>query len=329
MERQRLCFYIFSLSIVIIFIVLIFNIDNGFEDIKNKNIKLVNDINELNKLLVGISSKNPNPVPNPIPTTVSVDRIKVSKTNPQYSLYLHPKGDMISDRVWYAGKWDDCQNILNTAVSKLPNLKKLTIVEIGTNIGACAIPYISNGHKVFGFEPFPPSIELVRKSIKANSNLPGELILIEAGASNKKSESNIFFEHNNLGNSRVGNNTENYNIKQFYYQKHQKIRLTTIDSVVNEHVNLLKLDCQGYELFAAMGAIELIEKYGIDLIIFEFTPIFLEANDQNPSDLLQFFNFRKYTLYHDNKILNPNDFDVFTRKLKANKLDTTIVAYNE
>ena len=326
MERQRLFFYIFSLSIVIIFIVLIFNINNGFEDIKNKNIKLVNDINELNRL---ISSKNHNPLPNPIPTIPSVDRIKVSNTNPQYSLYLHPPGDMISDRVFHTGIWDDCHNILNTALSKLKHLKKLVIVEVGTNIGACAIPYIANGHKVFGFEPFPPSIELVRKSIKANSNIQGELILIEAGASNKKGVSNIFFEHNNLGNSRVGNNSENYNIKQFHYQKHQQIRLTTIDSVINEHVNLLKMDCQGHEIFAAMGAIQLIEKYGIDIVIFEFTPIFIEHNNQNPVDLLRFFSDRKYTLYNDNKILNPNDFDVFTRKLKNTKLDTTIVAYNE
>jgi len=326
MERQRLCFYIFSLSIVIIFIVLVFNINTGFEDIKNKNKNLVNDINELNRL---ISLKNPSQNPNPIPSTLSIDRIKVSNTIPQYSLYLHPPGDMISDRVWHAGIWDDCQNILNTALSKLKHLKKLTIVEVGTNIGACAIPYIAQGHKVYGFEPFPPSVELLRKSIKANSNLQGELVMIEAGASNKKGVANVFFEHNNLGNSRVGNNTENYHIKQFHYQKHQQIRLTTIDSIVTEHVNLLKMDCQGYELFAAMGAIELIKNYGIDVIVFEYTPIFLEANNQNPVELLQFFSDRKYTIYHDNKILNPNDFDVFTRKLKNTRLDTTIVVYNE
>jgi len=300
------------------------NINTGFEDIKNKNKNLVNDINELNRL---ISSKNPNPLP--IPSVPSVDRIKVSNTIPQYSLYLHEKGDMISDRVFHTGYWDDCQNILNTAVSKLKHLKKLTIVEIGTNIGACAIPYIAHGHKVYGFEPFPPSVDLLRKSIKANSNLIGEIILIEAGASNKKGVSNIFFEHNNLGNSRVGNNTDNYKIKEFYYQKHQQIRLTTIDSVVTEHVNLLKMDCQGYELMASLGAIELIEKYGVDLVIFEYTPIFISANNQDPVDLLRFFSNRQFNIYNDNKILNPNDFDVFTRTLRNSKLDTTIVCVNK
>jgi FkbM family methyltransferase len=305
---------------------LMFNINNGFEDIRNKNINLVQDINELNRL---ISSKNSNPNPNPITPHPVVDRIKLSNTNPQYSLYLHGPGDMISDRVWHAGIWDDCQNILNTAVSKLKHLKKLIIVEVGTNIGACAIPYIAQGHKVYGFEPFPPSVDLIRKSIKANSNLPGELILIESGASNKKGVANVFFEHNNLGNSRVGNNTENYNIKQFHYQKHQQVRLTTIDSVVSEHVNLLKMDCQGYEYFAAMGAIGLIKNYGIDVVIFEYTPIFIEANNQNPVDLLRFFSDRRFTLYHDNKILNPNDFVEFTRKLKNTKLDTMITCVNK
>jgi len=189
--------------------------------------------------------------------------------------------------------------------------------------------YIANGHKVYGFEPFPPSIELIRKSQLENSDLTGELILIEAGASNKKGITNVFFEHGNIGNSRIGDNKENYNIKQFHYQKHNKIRMTTIDNIVSEHVNLLKMDCQGYEYFAAMGASELIVKYGIDVVVFEFTPIFIEANNQNPVDLLHFFDKRNFSIYHNGKLLINSEFDVFTSQLKSKQLDTTIVCYNK
>jgi len=329
-ERRSSNIQTLIIIIIILFLLVLFvnKIGNLIYVLESDQIKIQNSLSNEIDDIKNLMNKYQQQGRQPIKENTDY-RIKISSTIPTYKLYLHGKGDMISDRVFQTGVWDDCMNILNIVTNKFGNLKKLSIVEIGTNIGACAIPYISKGHKVYGFEPFPPSIELVRKSIKENPYLTGELILIEAAASNRKGEANIFFEHGNFGNSRVGNNTKNYSIKGFNYEKYEKIRLTTIDSVVHEHINLLKMDCQGFEYTASLGAINLIKKYGIDIVIFELTPIFIEANNQNPVDILLFFSDNNFNIYHNDKILEISQFKSFVNDLKNTRLDTTIVCYNK
>ena len=329
MERIRTRLSVIgSIIFIIIIFVVIYTINNDIESINKSQSNVLLGFNEL-KQIKPVTIQTIQPIQPVQPTQL----YRIKDTG-QYKLYIHPPGDMVSDRVWQTGTWDDCLTILAVATNKLSNIQKLVIVEVGTNIAACSIPYISKGHKVYGFEPFQPSIELVRKSISENYNLPGELILIEAGASNMKGVSNVFFEQGNLGNSRVGNNKENYNIKyenkyNFYYQKHQQVRLTTIDSVVTEHIHLLKMDCQGFEYFASLGAINLITKYGVDIVVFELTPVFIEANNQKPSDLLHFFVDRNFDLFHSGQNIPKEKIDSFVERIKTTMLDTTIVCLNK
>lgn len=338
MEMRRFFYlltFIYGIAIIYFFCFINYN-NNKIEHLIELNHQKNSDITDLkqnqdqiqksiNKILI----KNDISTSPPTGLDIQTPRLKTSSTKPYFKLYLHPAPDMVSDSFSSRGFWFDCDPILKYVTSKLTNIKKLVIVEVGTNIGTCAFMYIANGHKVYGFEPFPPSVELIKKSQVENFDLPGELILINAGASNKKGISNVFFENGNIGNTRIGENKENYNIKQYHYQKFSQIRSTTIDSVVSEHVHLLKMDCQGYEYFAAMGANDLIINYGIDVVVFELTPIFIESNNQNPADLLHFFEERNFSIYHEEKEVLKQNFESFVKHIKSTRLDTTIVCYNK
>lgn len=324
MDKVKLVGIIF----IILLLYVLFKINNDVQILTISNGLLISYISDFKLIQEKLSKLNLTTI-----STGTIDkpinyRIKISSTNPRFKLYLHPSPDVVSDRFNHVGYWDDCGIIISKAKNKL-NLKKMVVVEIGSNIGTCAFQYIANGHKVIGFEPFQPSIELIKKSMKENYHLEGEFILIEAGAGQKKELTNIFYEYGNIGNSRVGDNKDNYTISKFYYRKHDTIRITTIDSVVNEHINLLKMDCQGCELNAILGSIKLIENYGIDIIIFELTPIFIEANNQKPVELLHFFEERSFIITHDDKILEKSNFESFIQYIKSTRLDTTIIVYNK
>lgn len=257
-------------------------------------------------------------------------RSRMSSTQPTFKLYLHPSPDIVSDYFYHNGYWVDCKNILNVATSKLVNISKLVIVEIGTNIGTCTFQYAANGHRIIGFEPFPPSIELFRKNMRENILLEGNIVFIEAGASDKKGIGNAHYEHGNIGNTRIGNHDKDYKISSINYHKtNETVIMTTVDSIVKEHVNLLKIDAQGHELYASMGAVNLLKDYGVDVVVFEFTPLFLEANKQKPEDLLHFFEERNFDLYNDNKLLKKADFESFSKNIRQTRLDTTIVCFNK
>ena len=260
-------------------------------------------------------------------------RLKNSSTLPQFTLYIHPPVDIVSDDFYRFGYFRDCLVVMQI-IEKHFEGKRIVIVDIGTNIGTCAFLFASRGHKVYGFEPLPSNYELFQKSLLLNYNILGEIILITAGAHNKKDISHIYSDPDNIGNSIVSEDLkklqsnpllgnfptkDNRRLPQLtspnkkIIDTNVMIRLTLIDSVVQEHVHLIKLDCQGHEIYAIMGAKRLFDIYGIDVVYFEYSPPWIRVRNQDPIDLLLFFHLNNFIIYdRNNKEIKREYFKHFT-----------------
>eukprot|EP00747_Dinoflagellata_sp_TGD_P217799 gnl/TRDRNA2_/TRDRNA2_90152_c1_seq1.p1 gnl/TRDRNA2_/TRDRNA2_90152_c1~~gnl/TRDRNA2_/TRDRNA2_90152_c1_seq1.p1 ORF type:complete len:212 (-),score=20.19 gnl/TRDRNA2_/TRDRNA2_90152_c1_seq1:10-624(-) len=70
-----------------------------------------------------------------------------------------------------------------------------------------------------------------------------------------------------------------------------------LDELVNEPVQLLKLDIEGHELWALEGAAALFENWGVEHVLFEFTAAALQSQGASALSLLEFFAERNYSLY--------------------------------
>lgn len=262
-----------------------------------------------------------------------VERLSVSSTVPQFVLHLHPSPDYISDHFAKHGSWKDCLDTL-AIIDRYFKGKQLVIAEVGGNIGACALLYASlpQGHLVYSFEPNPQNYELFMKSLADNPNLPGEVLLVQAGASERKETQTIHVDLKNYGNSIVAADRSkiegNKNIGNF----HEKfdtfpIKLTRLDDVVRQHVNLLKMDCQGSELSAMLGATQLFAKHGVDVIYFEYVPSMIRARDQNPVELLKLVQLLGFTIYLDKQMVK--DVEKFTEAIPPNIVQLDLIAFHK
>ncbi len=123
---------------------------------------------------------------------------------------------------------------------KYLDIKNKIVVDIGANIGDCAIYFALKGAKhVYAFEPYPYSYKIAKKNIIIN-NLENKITILNVGVGGKKKEIKIDETYENCGRS---------DLKEF--KKGKIIQITTLKDIVNRF-NIkqdagLKIDCEGCE----------------------------------------------------------------------------------
>lgn len=149
-----------------------------------------------------------------------------------------------------------------------------TIWDVGANIGDHARQYLDWGKQVVAIEPNPLAF------LCLSHNCP-EAILVNAAASNSAGEHLRFMRLDNAGASRIHPNGD-----------------ILVPTVILDWENLptpglIKLDVEGWELFALCGMQETIEKHR-PLVFCEINRGALAANDITPDMLTSWFAERDY-----------------------------------
>ena len=175
----------------------------------------------------------------------------------------------------------------------------------------------SLGHRIISFEPTPPTFVALAAGLAGNAPNPSwDVRLVNAGISNASGSATIFVGPKNSGTgltTGVGGAASSVfrrekmrgaTITEKGWQQYQ-IALTTLDEAVHEHVDLMKMDCQGHELRALLGATKLIRDFGVSVIKFEFYPPGLRQVGDDPIALLHFLDTAGYDLFHNNVLLSP------------------------
>ncbi|WP_300662176.1 FkbM family methyltransferase [Fluviicola sp.] len=167
------------------------------------------------------------------------------------------------------------------------------ILDIGANIGEISLRFAQRYPQasIHGFEPFPDTFETLKRNVSLNSFPNIELHPLGLGSEQGK----VFFEERSAGNpgmNRVTSDPE---------KSSREVAITTLDSFIqnlgDQHISLIKIDVEGYELEVLKGARNLIQ---------EHHPVFfIELDDDNLKDqnssaleLIQFLQAFGYKIRH-------------------------------
>lgn len=166
----------------------------------------------------------------------------------------------------------------------LPLLKKGDwIVEGGANLGTHTVPYaqtVGESGKVFAFEPNPPVFECLVKNTRDYPNV----ILYRYGLSNRDTDT-FLYQELNVGASFIS--PEEHPTKTF------TVHCSPLDKFEFERVDFLKLDIEGYELFALHGAITTLIRHR-PIILLELNRPVLLRNGHTNEQILKFLRGLNY-----------------------------------
>ena len=223
-----------------------------------------------------------------------------SNSQPSYSMCLRTD-DLVDNYIRSDGRWLDCDKLLAPGLN--PQRKTaMTFVDVGANVGGCALLLSAAGHSVFAFEPSPDNFALLQANYRLNGFDTGRIF--NAGVAAVQGETTFWQEHGNTGNTlQIGGDPEEREARLRHagtvsvptYVKVDNVSLVTLDDLVHDHIDVLKMDCQGCELSALKGASRLFAEEAISVVAFELGPTFLRAGGvENASELLYFLHDRGF-----------------------------------
>lgn len=180
-------------------------------------------------------------------------------------------------------------------LGEINNKEEINIIDIGAAIGEYSL-YAANKYpnsKIYSFEPFPESFDLLKENIKLN-NYNNQIFPFNIAVSdNSKGEV--------LSISKFGNqDNSTHNPVNGSYKSSIKTSSTTINEIILKNnldeVEILKLDCEGAEwkiLFCSDTILNRIRFITLELHNYE---------DYKPKDLVAFleknnFKVNQYSAY--------------------------------
>ena len=182
--------------------------------------------------------------------------------------------------------------------------KNEVIIEIGSNIGTHTVPlakHLSNGGKIYAFEPQSQNRKLLEQNIKDNDIENVQISKIAISSKEGKAYMNTFANDklSNYGDARIFrdefDNSECVQVKtldEFFY-----------DNFDGENsVRLIKFDVQGQELNVIIGSEKLINEY---------KPILYLENDniETSKKLIDKIKSLGYIMFwHLPALFNPNNY---------------------
>lgn len=144
---------------------------------------------------------------------------------------------------------------------------------------------------------FEPSLETF-KMLTANCPADPGIKLNNTGLGKENSEATLYCDkHGGEGASLTKRNLDHFGIN---FDLSETVHIETVDQYcANNHIeriHLLKLDLEGHELGALMGATDMLGKNAIDIILFEFGGCNVDAR-RFFRDYWQFFQNTDMDLY--------------------------------
>eukprot|EP01006_Ploeotia_vitrea_P036846 TRINITY_DN66067_c1_g1_i3.p1 TRINITY_DN66067_c1_g1~~TRINITY_DN66067_c1_g1_i3.p1 ORF type:complete len:466 (-),score=39.75 TRINITY_DN66067_c1_g1_i3:266-1663(-) len=216
-------------------------------------------------------------------------------------IYERRAGDLVSDALRGEHAWGDCEALRDKFVQTVPNAVDGVYLDADAHLGTCGFYIAQLGGKVFAFgRPVVDDAKLLQYSLTYNKFTTYNFL--NAAAAHTTGTESAATELNTHLSSRP--------VTPIWPKGFPLIR---IDDYVHEHVNLMRLVCEGCELPALQGAEKLIRNYGIDRIVFQYFPLGMQAKGIFPIALLQqVWNFGYDVYQEQDNILAPETWENFT-----------------
>jgi len=184
----------------------------------------------------------------------------------------------------------------------LLNNKVLTIFDAGAHVGntVANYKYLFPEATIYSFEPFPESIERLRKRFLGDSLVkPIQMAISNEAGAREFYVNNTFEQTNSLFPRPIS--ARRYYPKGAELMNRIEVGVTTIDKFCSEesisNIQILKMDIQGGELMALQGASEMLHQGRIDLIYTEV--LFVPHYEGAPMfyELCEYLSKWGYTLF--------------------------------
>ncbi len=202
--------------------------------------------------------------------------IRLKKFLKYYDYYLEILAKRISGRGLMDPRTNGEYNLLESIVRNSKD--SICFIDGGSNVGEHIIKFDSlckkygiSKHSIIAVEPFPKTINILRKN---TSSISYELIEKALGTD----ESTIKFYSDGIDGS--GSNSA---LNHYYLNSEDVIEVeqTTIDSIIELYsipkVNFLKLDIEGFEYNALLGAKSTLSKGIVDYIQLEYNQTWIQG----------------------------------------------------
>lgn len=206
--------------------------------------------------------------------------------------------------------------LFGTSEKKIENLKKLfkpnsklTIIDIGANIGSISLPLarIFRKSKIFSIEPTNYAFKKLIKNLDLNEKLKKNIVLNQLFLSKAKKPKEVWssWNFNNHKNKHKQHLGTLHNIKKKSY-----ISLSKFIDIKNiKKVDFIKLDVDGHELDVLKSGEKFLKKNNPTIFI-EIAPYLYPEFGYKCSELITYIKNLKYSFYTDDlkKITNIDDY---------------------
>ena len=204
---------------------------------------------------------------------------------------------------------------------------ELIIFDVGANIGAFSMKLArkcldkNQKYIIYAFEPNKIIFNLLKNNLSLNKVISKNIFPLQIPIGDSNKEINFINKKNNSGGSKVFNNVKDSKSKNDTV----KLKQISLDYFVKkndiDHVDIIKIDVEGYEPIVLDGCINTIKKFKPILYI-EITPLWFKDIGRSSFELLNLLKSIGYEIFLDDEnILKPiQDFKSISNKDQFNIL---------
>ena len=170
------------------------------------------------------------------------------------------------------GEFELCRRFCEEMARK--EKREVTVFDIGANVGNYSETFISEAKKnnlkikIHAFEPSKSTFAKLKNRFASSP----EVILINSGLSDENGNQTLYEDKNE--NNSGGSSLYNRKVLLESSKIEEKIQLVRLDSYIKEkkvaHIDFMKLDVEGHELFVLKGMGRYLRPDFVDFIQFEF-----------------------------------------------------------
>ena len=181
---------------------------------------------------------------------------------------------------------------------EFPEKKKLSVLDIGANIGNHTVFFAERFLKIFAYEPVLRNFKLLKLNTEDLENVE----IFNYGISDVSEEKNITINKDNMGGSNVVNNSKNL-------ESFEKIKLKNlnVENILSEKIGIVKIDVEGMEHQALLGISNIIKRDS-PIILFENEDYksIVSGNSKSLNFLksLGYSNFYTFKMIKKNRLIN-------------------------
>ena len=248
---------------------------------------------------------------------VDVRFVDVVAGSARFRMAVYATGDIVSGEIAGSKGWEreDTEEFIRTAAGN----NEMAVLDVGANIGWYSFALAANGFRVFAFEPFRQNVNLMRLTACANPATAARIRLFAGGLGDRDQDCVLISETGvNIGDGHTvcrAPGEPEHDIPAGYAVI-GGVTVRRLDDVLPADagpISVMKMDTEGFEVFALRGAERLFQSpRRPQLLLTEFNPKLLARRDAQPSEMLNFIKVHGYAC-PDVRMPGDEGYDAFVR----------------